>query len=83
MGTVNQLLGMTVIKDLDGLRMPSFSFEDAESAQLLAWVGLSAAAKIDFFEEMIELADRSGALLPERLALRDGAPGNTPPLGSG
>jgi len=49
-----------------------FSFEDAERAQLMAWVGLSADAKIDFFEEMVELAYLSGALTPERLALRDG-----------
>ncbi|QOD92072.1 hypothetical protein H2514_05455 [Lysobacter sp. CW239] len=59
-------------------RVPSFSFEDAERAQLLAWISLSAGAKIDFFEEMVELAYQSGALSPERLALRDGAP-NTPP----
>lgn len=49
-----------------------FSFADAERAQLAAWVRLSAGAKIDFFEEMVELAWRSGALAPERLALRDG-----------
>lgn len=59
-------------------RVPSFSFEDAERAQLLAWVGLSAGAKIDFFEEMIELAYHSGALSPERLALRHAAPDNPP-----
>ena len=52
-------------------RVPSFSFEDAERAQLLAWIVLRAGAKIDFFEEMIELAYQSGALSPERLALRD------------
>lgn len=52
-----------------------FSFEDAERAQLMAWAKLSAEAKIDFFEEMVELAYRSGALAPERLALRDQAPG--------
>ncbi|MEZ0471514.1 hypothetical protein [Luteimonas salinilitoris] len=48
-----------------------FSFEDAERAQLMDWVRLSAGTKIDFFEEMVELAYRSGALAPERLALRD------------
>lgn len=48
-----------------------YSFDDAEHAQLMAWVGLSASAKIDFFEEMIEIAYRSGALRPDRLALRD------------
>ena len=51
-----------------------FSFEDAERAQLMAWVNLSADAKIDFFEEMVELANMSGALAPERLALRDAVP---------
>lgn len=48
-----------------------FTFEDAERAQLLAWMQLSTAVKIEFFEEMIELAYRSGALSPERLAMRD------------
>lgn len=47
-------------------RVPSFSFEDAERAQLLAWMGLSAGAKIDFFEEMIGLAYHSGALSSEQ-----------------
>ncbi|MEO9198930.1 MAG: hypothetical protein ABI206_09280 [Antricoccus sp.] len=51
-----------------------FTFVDAERAQLCAWVSLSASAKVDFFEEMIELAYRSGALRADRLALRD-APG--------
>lgn len=50
---------------------PHCTFEDAERAQLLAWVKLSTREKIDFFEEMIELAYLSGALSPERLALRD------------
>lgn len=49
----------------------AFSFEDVERAQLRAWVKMSTRAKIDFFEEMIELAYLSGALSPERLALRD------------
>ena len=48
-----------------------YSFEDAELAQLRAWTGLSADVKIDFFEEMVELAWSSGALAPDRLALRD------------
>ncbi|PZQ11211.1 MAG: hypothetical protein DI564_15015 [Rhodanobacter denitrificans] len=48
-----------------------FSFEDVERAQQRAWVKLSTRAKIDFFEEMIELAYLSGALSPERLGLRD------------
>lgn len=51
-----------------------FRFEDAERAQLMGWVNLSADAKIDFFEEMVELAYMSGALAPERLALRDADP---------
>ena len=50
-----------------------FSFADAELAQLRDGVRLSTSAKIAFFEEMIELAYRSGALAPERLALRDGS----------
>ncbi len=50
-----------------------FTFEGAERAQLLAWIALSTSAKVDFFEEMVELAYRSGALSPERLALRDRA----------
>lgn len=48
-----------------------FTFADAERAQLRAWVGLSASAKVDFFEELIELAYRSGALRADRPALRD------------
>lgn len=51
-----------------------YTFEDAERAQLMAGARLSANAKIDFFEEMVELAYLSGALAPERLALRDRAP---------
>ena len=49
----------------------AFTFEDAERAQLMAWASLSTDAKIDFSEEMIELAWLGGALAPERLALRD------------
>ena len=48
-----------------------FTFADTEREQLRGWVRLSADAKIDFFEEMIELAYQSGALTAERLALRD------------
>lgn len=48
-----------------------FTFADTERKQLRDWVRLSADAKIDFFEEMIELAYQSGALTAERLALRD------------
>lgn len=55
----------------DDWREPACSFEDVERAQLRAWVKLSTRAKIDFFEEMIELAYLSGALSSERLALRD------------
>lgn len=50
---------------------PSCTFEDAEREHLRAWAGLSTAAKVDFFEEMIELAYKTGALSPERLALRE------------
>jgi len=55
----------------DEWSQPHCSFEDAERAQLRAWMKLTTRAKIDFFEEMIELAYLSGALSPERLALRD------------
>lgn len=48
------------------------AFRDAETANLRAWMKLSGGEKVDFFEEMIELAYQSGALRPERLALRDG-----------
>ncbi len=41
------------------------------TANLRAWMKLSGGQKVDFFEEMVELAYRSGALRPERLALRD------------
>lgn len=47
------------------------AFRDAETANLQAWMKLSGGQKIDFFEEMVELAYHSGALRPERLALRD------------
>ena len=46
-------------------------YEALERAQLLAWAALSAREKIAFFEEMVALAWASGALRPERLALRD------------
>jgi hypothetical protein len=45
--------------------------EDAERVQLPARLTLGTQARIDFFEEMIELARPSGALAPQRLALRD------------
>lgn len=50
---------------------PAFGFEDAERAQLATWMRVDAGVKIDFFEEMVALAYRSGALAPKRLALRD------------
>lgn len=56
-------------------KLAGFTYEDAERAQLLAWVRLSNSDKIAFFEEMIELAWHSGALTPQRLALRDASPG--------
>ncbi|MCK9490075.1 MAG: hypothetical protein M0Q42_11930 [Xanthomonadales bacterium] len=48
-----------------------FSPETLEREQLRVWAGLSTEAKIAFFEEIIDLAWRSGALAPERLAMRD------------
>lgn len=47
------------------------AFHEAELANLRAWMKLSGGQKVDFFEEMLELAYRFGALRPERLALRD------------
>lgn len=47
------------------------AFEDVEHAQLMAWIRLEPTAKIEFFEEMVALAFLTGALAPERLALRD------------
>lgn len=55
------------------------SFADAERAQLRAWMRLSTADKIAFFEEMVDLAWRSGALAPDRLALRDRPPTHPAP----
>lgn len=49
----------------------SMDFATLERLQLRQWAVLSTAAKLDFFEEMIQLAYSSGALRPERLALRD------------
>lgn len=46
-------------------------YESLERAQLLAWAALPTREKIAFFEEMVALAWASGALRPERLALRD------------
>jgi hypothetical protein len=56
---------------------PSCTFEDAEREHLRTGIRLSTEAKIAFFEEMIELAWHSGALTPERLALRDRDDGRT------
>lgn len=58
---------------------PGYGYADAERDHLLTWARLDTAAKIAFFEEMVELAWRSGALAPERLALRDRqSPGSEP-----
>jgi hypothetical protein len=53
---------------------PGCSFEALEREQLRLWMQLDTSSKIDFFEEMIAIAYQSGALTPERLALRDRAP---------
>jgi hypothetical protein len=55
----------------DGIDRTVDAFREAETANLRAWMKLSGGQKVDFFEEMIELAYHSGALRPERLALRD------------
>jgi hypothetical protein len=49
-------------------------FREAETANLRAWMKLTGGQKVNFFEEMIELAYHSGALRPERLALRNQIP---------
>ncbi|TKS53033.1 hypothetical protein E4582_12585 [Luteimonas yindakuii] len=54
-----------------------------ERLQLLQWAALDASAKIDFFEEMVELAYLGGALAPERLAMRDGPPSRPAHQGRG
>lgn len=51
--------------------LPDDDFGDLELAQLRAWVALPTRDKVAFFEEMVALAHASGALAPERLALRD------------
>jgi hypothetical protein len=55
----------------DAIDRTADAFRAAEAANLRAWMKLSGGQKVDFFEEMIELAYHSGALRPERLALRD------------
>lgn len=55
----------------DAKRQAAKAFEEAEIANLRVWMTLSGGQKVDFFEEMIELAYHSGALTPERLAMRD------------
>lgn len=47
------------------------SFQDAERNHLREGIAMSTRDKIAFFEEMLILASRSGALAPERLAVRD------------
>lgn len=59
----------------DSATFPRYDFAAAERDQLASWCGLSTRQKIEFFEEMVELAWLSGALAPERLALRDEANG--------
>lgn len=47
------------------------SFQDAERNHLRDGIAMSTRDKIAFFEEMLLLASRTGALAPERLAIRD------------
>jgi len=54
------------------------AFRAAEIENLRAWARLSGGQKIDFFEEMIELAYHSGALRADRLSLRDAPSSNRP-----
>ncbi len=44
------------------------TFEDAERNNLLAGMRMSTRAKIEFFEEMIDLAWRTGAIKPMQQA---------------
>jgi predicted nucleotidyltransferase len=57
--------------DAEENRCAADAFREAERVNLRAWMKLSGGQKVDFFEEMIELAYYSGALRPERLALRE------------
>jgi len=65
----------------DEVERAAQAFRAAEIENLRAWARLSGGQKIDFFEEMIELAYQSGALRADRLALRD-APSNNRPVPS-
>ncbi len=58
-------------KDADANDRTAGAFLNAETVNLRAWMKFSGGQKVDFFEEMIELAYHSGALRPERLALRE------------
>lgn len=58
---------------------PQLDHAALERLQLLQWTALDASAKIDFFEEMVELAYLGGALAPERLAMRDRVAGDRAP----
>ena len=62
------------MKKADEIARTADAFREVENANLRAWVQLSGGQKVDFFEEMIELAYQSGALRPARLALRDQIP---------
>ena len=52
-------------KHQDALRC---TFEDAEHNNLLAGMRMSTRAKIEYFEEMIDLAWRTGAIKPMQQA---------------
>ena len=67
------------MKKADEIARTADAFREVETANLRAWVQLSGGQKVDFFEEMIELAYLSGALRSERLALRDQFPRSPPP----
>jgi len=46
----------------EGKERTAEAFRDAETANLRAWMKLSGGQKIDFFEEMVELAYRRGGV---------------------
>ena len=65
----------------DRAAMAMDAFREAERVNLRAWMKLSVGQKVDFFEEMVELAYHSGELSPQRLALRDAK--HAPACGNG
>jgi len=57
----------------DKIQTPAEAFDEAELQHLRTWLRLSASERLEFFEEMIDLANAGGALRADHLALRDKA----------